>query len=301
MYEQYSKLKISDVEQKQYKEKMNLCYVAFIDILGFKSMAENDFDKVILALRKFKMFSVEYFNNVNGVRFIDDDKKDWENDEIEFFCPKVTMFSDSIVISARVGSTSLDVFIDSLKNLQLDLLMNGITIRGGVELGHIFQDEFMVFGDGLIKAYSLEHDIAKFPRIVIGKEAQKMAIKEYDEEFNRRIDEAIDNHYSEEYQASLYDIYYTSDVLGDIVREEGVSYINFLIYYMECDITEYFFKTFEIIKCVILDGLSNEEETVRNKYKWLKDYYNWVVDCRIRNLEINENDSMLKRLKNIKI
>lgn len=301
MYERYTRLKISDSVQKDYKERMNLCYVAFIDILGFKDMAENDFDRIILALRKFKTFSVEYFNNVNGVQFIDDDKKDWEKDEIDFFCPKVTMFSDSIVISVNVGSISLGNFIDSLKNLQLDLLINGVTIRGGVELGYIFQDEFMVFGDGLIKAYSLEHDVAIFPRIVIGKKAQEMAIKEYDTEFTQLIDEAMDNHYSEEYQSALYDNYYTSDALGDIVHENGISYINFLINYLECEIDEYFFNTFKQIKQIILNGLKNETENVRNKYVWLKDYYNWIIDVRISNLKKSEKDSILTLLEEIRI
>jgi hypothetical protein len=46
----------------------------------------------------------------------------------------------------------------------------GFLVRGGITIGDIVHDEEVVFGPALNRAYHLEHDIAKYPRIVVDPE-----------------------------------------------------------------------------------------------------------------------------------
>lgn len=169
MNKKFWELTTNDREQKIYKDRMELCYVIFIDILGFKEMVEKDIDKVILTMRILNTFSIEKFKNINGRVFLESSEYKYDKE----YEPKVTTFSDSIVISAKEKYYLLSDIIWSISHLQFVLLQKGIAIRGGIELGYIYQDAFMVFGDGLISAYKLESEQAKFPRILVGKRALK--------------------------------------------------------------------------------------------------------------------------------
>ena len=42
--------------------------------------------------------------------------------------------------------------------------------RGGVAIGDIYHDDEAVFGPGLVRAYDIESNVAKFPRIVVDQE-----------------------------------------------------------------------------------------------------------------------------------
>ncbi len=263
-----------DIEQKKIREKMELCYVAFIDILGFKEMAEKDMDKVILALRMIKAFSIERYRNVNGHIYTSpNDRYEYEKE----YEPKVTTFSDSIVISEREDCCTLAEFINNLAYLQFELLLKGITVRGGVDLGYIYQDEFMVFGDGLIRAFELEHTRAIVPRIAIGKNAIKNTVKNYDLEFDQAIEDSVKYHYSEEQKSQLYDGYYSSSAIGAVVSDGDVSYVDYL--YDELMPSFPNGKViFANVRNVISIGLKHPEESVRKKYEWLKGEYNWAID-----------------------
>ena len=52
----YKQIGFGDIEQKDIRENMCECCIAFIDILGFKAMVNKNIEKVILALRYIKMF-----------------------------------------------------------------------------------------------------------------------------------------------------------------------------------------------------------------------------------------------------
>lgn len=292
MSKKFWQLTSDDREQEYYKQKMDYCYVAFIDILGFKEMSEKNFDKVILALRKFKSFAIEYYNNVNGKMFEIDAADHKINEDL---MPKVTMFSDSIVISAKERYNLLSDFICGLESLQFDLLSNGILIRGGVDVGYIYQDEFLVFGDGLISAYTLESTTAIYPRIVIGKNAKAKSFQRYDDEFNQEIENSVMYHYTEAEKEQIYSNYYSFNALGNIIKEDRVDYIDYLYAAFDAH-----FPTsenvFANIRKVILDGLMHDVKSVQDKYDWLKDYYNFAIDRSSKEIITDKNIDRVNRL-----
>lgn len=294
MDKEFWKLSVNDVEQEKYKNRMQLCYVVFIDILGFKEMAEQDIDKVILAMRMLNIFAKKTYKNVNGKFFLQETCREEYSKELE---PRVTTFSDSIVISAKEEYYLLSDIIYSISDLQYQLLLKGIVIRGGIELGYIYQDEFMVFGDGLIEAYKLESEKAKFPRILIGNKALEQTVKRYDDEFNQKIEDSVIYNYSEIEKANIYGNYYSSDAIGAIVKDEDVHYIDFLydnlkIYFLRDE------KVFNSVKKIIIDGMKHKEEKVRKKYEWLIDEYNWTVSRCVKDIKVTKkNEERAKKLE----
>lgn len=174
----------------------------------------------------------------------------------------------------------------------------GIVIRGGIELGYIYQDAFMVFGEGLLGAYKLESEKAKVPRILIGEKALTQSVKRYDEKFDQQIENSVLYNYSEEEKSKIYDSYYSSSAKGPVVKDKELYYIDYLY-----DNLEFLFPRDETkynnLKETILKGLEHENKSVKEKYKWLKDEYNWAIHRCIANLkETDKNKERIRRLEN---
>jgi hypothetical protein len=87
-------------------------------------------------------------------------------------------FSDLSIISIPLRRTShlpprgrLYSQLIHLVHAQATLLADeGLLIRGGVTVGKLVKSWGQLFGPAIIRAYELESKIAKYPRIVVGKE-----------------------------------------------------------------------------------------------------------------------------------
>jgi hypothetical protein len=82
---------------------------------------------------------------------------------------RATSFSDNIVISERVEEDNIPWFLMCLGMVQLVSAMDGHFIRGGVTIGKIVHNRFYVFGPGLNRAYELESNVARYPRIILDR------------------------------------------------------------------------------------------------------------------------------------
>jgi hypothetical protein len=137
-------------------------YVAYLDALGFTEIVmkedENEESKLRLA---------SYFARVGELTgFFNDSLKD-----------KVIIIaiSDSIIISVPINSDN-ENSIDNLRQLcivvgifQCDLALQNIWLRGGISFGKSFIDlkKVQVVGQAYIKAYKLEKNHAKWPRVIL--------------------------------------------------------------------------------------------------------------------------------------
>ena len=86
-------------------------------------------------------------------------------------------FSDLIVRTTRIEpGASVEEIVDwelyYLSENQLFLALEGILVRGAICRGPLFanSEESIVFGQALVKAYTLEHEYAVYPRIVIDRD-----------------------------------------------------------------------------------------------------------------------------------
>ena len=235
---------------KQHTTSYEERVVAFVDILGFSSMIKEsssdieEYEKIKNALETIQ--NVKKISDVNGA--------------------KVTTFSDSIVISypAKAKDPLYNILLD-LIHLQLDLLQQGILVRGGVAKGKVRHVQEMVFGPAMVSAYALESKYAVYPRIIVEKD-----LVDWEEEnFRKQLygaDNDIDDLKSLLKKDEYNDIFYI-----DVLRQEN-----------ELEFVEDYEYLMERVRATIICGLQDKSKSVVMKYIWLKNYYNDIISLHPR-------------------
>lgn len=290
----FKKLSINDSENTEIKESMKLSCVAFIDILGFSEMVDKNIDKVVLALRYIKLFRDSYCR-LPSTKYVG---------ELTDIYPEATMFSDSIVLSHEIDEDfDFYSFVLYIAELQMELLKNGILIRGGIEIGNLYHDDSFVFGDGLIAAYRLESKYAIYPRILVGEKI----LSKIEEQFNKRFELEL------EYNGAPKDWRAYEDESLEYIStgRDGLNYINYIKFgLMIVDAhdtrpnqwdsqnmaSENFYEdTIKYIIKFIKCGLSNEDLQVRKKYIWLQNLYNRTLDIYVNRAHGGQAEEYKKR------
>jgi len=148
------------LERPQQKE----CYVAYIDILGYKQFFEKYPDKIDLLL---DAISNAYQNILRGLSLVNHfyyymDKK------IELRC-----FSDNLLLYCEAPKENnfrptLLVLMEVVKEIQRILLLDyGLMVRGAITKGQFAANNFFVFGRALIESVVSEESLAKYPRVIL--------------------------------------------------------------------------------------------------------------------------------------
>jgi hypothetical protein len=230
----------------KYNEKI-ICY---IDILDFRKHIENtiakdqsdneeEIEKIANALESMKCHSAQSQGPIPTTRHI-------------------TQFSDSIVISfdCKDNNSVFNTLVD-IQLLLIDLVFRGFLCRGGVSLGKIVHKDGMVFGPGMIDAYTLESKAANYPRIIIGQDILKSG--------NFFVSED-----------PLWDMEKTNPT-GPIGQDsDGMYYINYfspdLIYFNKPEYS--FYDYMSKLKQIIETGLRSNKKDIFVKYNWLKQRFN---------------------------
>lgn len=245
--------------------------IAFIDILGFKEIvrsSEKDSSKIEFlysVLDYLKSWEIPENWNLQLVEIEEDaQKRGVENFDIRGKT-NTTAFSDSIVVSVKVENNVNEMtstLIVNLAYIGAILFEKGILFRGGITIGNLIHNEKgTVFGQGLIEAYQLETNSAKFPRIILSnKLIQKL---NYPLETKR-------NRYPYHQYLERY--------------EDGCVGFHQMIYFQVIEswtemTNEKLKESLNIIRKVIIKGLdtSFENPGVYEKYIWLKTQYNNLI------------------------
>lgn len=227
--------------------------VCFIDILGFSELVGETVDKagnenpdklkqVLRALKRIEQM-------VGGLDIDPASSKE------------ITQFSDSIVISFLYKEES-EVFhtLLSLRYLLIDLVGEGILLRGGITSGKIIHTNNIVFGPAMINAYIMESKAANYPRIIVDDSIFEIAAR-----------------YKRDMHSVEDELEYVGGLLGR--DSDGIHYIDYFngVYgemdEPECDFYNYLIAISEIIE----KGVNHHNPSVRIKYSWLKEKYNEVV------------------------
>ena len=141
--------------------------VAYIDLLGFKNAIKQEENLEII---EGMLNNIQQYNDshasISTIKF-----EDFE----ENICnPAVLCVSDSIIISYPTITCTIDVILNSLCMLMVSLadiaLCSGFLIRGGVAKGNMYHLNKIIFGKAYNRAYTLESEIANYPRIIIDKD-----------------------------------------------------------------------------------------------------------------------------------
>ena len=140
----------NEFEHPPYHER----YCAFVDILGFGSLV-NRLSQREGAFQSLRKLLSQVHNPEKGTT------KSWHT---EF---RAQSISDAVAISTLPNSVGIVELMNATQNLTLELLHLGYFVRGATVKGMLYHDENMVFGEALVRAYQLEREVVRFPRIMV--------------------------------------------------------------------------------------------------------------------------------------
>lgn len=150
-------------------EYENYC-VAFLDILGFKNLIATEDAKTIHNV----------FTNIrHGKKLIFLNPDNNERVSRLNSITKFYFFSDSIVCAIPMKEPlALELVSSHCMLLQHALWYYGLPVwlRGGIACGELYCGQSEVFGPALIEAYSIENQLAKFPRVVMTEETYQKGV-----------------------------------------------------------------------------------------------------------------------------
>lgn len=257
------------------------CIVAFLDILGFKEHVkkyinpEDTPDMEIL--EKIKSCLSDSF------KIIEQDLNQHNK------LLRIKVFSDCTCASIPemlcmpTEASMLCLLITWVVSYNYNLIRRDIYPRGGISFGFHYEDENMIFSDGLIKAHELENEKAIYPRTIL------------DEELINRLKWYWMN------QRDTIELFGTNKKI--IIDEEGIVFINpFNLvqstnkwtyknienqFKNEKDFKEYLLTIDNNYNNEILKNLELKIQKFKNdehiliKYSWLKDLLNWNMDPKL--------------------
>lgn len=228
--------------------------VSFIDILGFKHLIESKTCEEMLEIH-------DAFYQVNKE----------EGEELLGF--KIINFSDSIVRSATHNAYlphhPIVYEVLALLDIQWKLIYcHDVLIRGAVTIGDLYvnrtDEKATVFGKALNEAYRLESKKAKYPRIIIDKNALKK-LDSYDQK-------ALSNLLKKDDSDDCYFINYLN-CEHSIHDHIDIEYKNFLE------------KHKKVCEQLLEKGNQEKDEGLLEKGIWLKNYHNKHISHCISNLK----------------
>jgi len=201
-------------------------FIAFLDILGYSNMVKSDLEGPA-GEEKYYQKLLQLQKETNGLKY----------ENLDF---TLIQFSDSIIISAPYKPNTFHSFSKLIAEYQFKLLMNKISIRGGITFGkHFFEEDFL-FSSALIDAYNIESKLARYPRIIVSDD--------------------------------LYELLYSNKVnLEYITFDNNYKIIDFLHNALLDN------DNIEILNEIITKLENNKSETVSEKGLWLKEYLNYKL------------------------
>lgn len=151
-------------DERDYRER----YVAFLDVLGFSQLVRSA-DKtahereIILTIVKSLRTTL---------------------DQVPETSFQFTQFSDCIVISADRSRDGLLAMFSGVVALVADLLTHGVMLRGGITVGNLVHTREILFGLGLLNAYSRDRSGGP-PRISLDESVVQDSREHHAEPFIR--------------------------------------------------------------------------------------------------------------------
>ncbi|WP_428305452.1 hypothetical protein [Lacipirellula sp.] len=269
------------------------CYVAFVDIMGMKSLVKacetkpEVLQNLISALNEAKNLSPFY-----------GEAKDFASGEELSWQLQVHAFSDSICLFIPVQSRLLSWLLASVRRLHDRLLRQKVLVRGAITISGMYWDKSWVkppnaltqadppniapqiaLGPGLIETYLLEDETAVYPRILMSNRLRSHLEVLYESNAARAF--PLANGTLLDYFRQDADGLYHLDVLhpglirkdaissAEEVNEEGHRILRYA--FDEISFSEYL----ELVRHVIeLGHAEAKDEKLASKYLWLANYYN---------------------------
>lgn len=138
--------------------------IAFLDILGSSEIIRENSINMLNEINELYSFAIELCKKDARIR--------------DFSKLKIKIFSDNILVACEIEEPRKGVknhtcfaeiyaivgFVGVFQGLALG---KKLLLRGGITIGELYFDDIFVWGNGLLRAYELESDIAIYPRIIV--------------------------------------------------------------------------------------------------------------------------------------
>jgi hypothetical protein len=238
--------------------------VAFIDILGFKSLLSETTDNKGIDNEKAINAVISAYEAIRDIW--DLDKKSDYLDTESSDSKKVSIFSDCLVVSFEVNQPS-QVFYTLLeiKWLIMRLISRKILCRGAVSVGKFIHTDNYLFGPALVEAYTLESKAAMYPRVILDHTVIEAGAQ----------NSIMDHDSSEELR-------YVRSLLEQ--DSDGMYYIDYFFKAQselddpEYDFPEYINNLGAIIRKGLMGSSHHSKADIRVKYSWMRERYNQMVE-----------------------
>jgi hypothetical protein len=240
------------MEKRRRIVKYERSILTYTDILGFRELVATKTAGEISRAIRIAREVVQPRQFKSSIPQLDDD--DFRN------------FSDLCLIRrviARKGKFSaigqVHAQILHIVHVQSILIADeGILLRGGITVGDVALSYGQLFGPAVIRGFELEHEVAKFPRIVVGQEV---------------LDEVKQNR-----ALWIHDRETELKSIKDLLRRDsdGEYFVDYLrVVESELDDPRQYAEFLKKHKALIDQGLRRYKAnaSVLPKYKWLREYH----------------------------
>jgi hypothetical protein len=238
-------------EHPEYQEQ----YCAFLDILGFRELvAQVGEDPQKFAELKALLQRVHSSKADGKERII-----------------RSQSISDAIALSAPVSGVGLLALFGVVRELYVDLLCEGYFLRGAIVRGRLYHEGRTMFGSALVKAYSFESEIDKYPRVVVTQEVREDMVRLAGSFSGNGEYPKVEKYLRQSPDGPMY--LHVLDPISDLLRKKNSMYGS-----LSADEKESVAR-FERIKRVLQERYANSMDTPRHfeKVRWVCGYWNDVV------------------------
>ena len=255
------------------------CFVAFLDILGFKNKvldSKNNADTLKKIVQSLKIVNAI----PSGGKDVISDSKIQQTIQIQS-----RSFSDSMVFflkENKENSNNIAQLFFVIRYLQDQLWQNGICLRGGITRGKMYwadQKDNITVGLGLIEACKLESKLAIYPRIVVSDKLYKYVKKKSIPSDIFGTSEGTD---LTEFISQDKDGIHFLDLLNpgitratDEKLEKNENKGTFSIIWKESSVSKHS-DILAKVDSMIRDNIVAEDDKIGLKYEWLKSYRNLI-------------------------
>lgn len=240
-------------------------FVVFLDILGFsetvKNIEQNNSENN-LELKKIK--SILNFMNEEATEpnystdlpiYVESEEGYAEGMvEQELGDPRLTYVSDCIIISAEPTLDGFKALSKKIHKITADLAYDGVFCRGAITKGKLFHRDKVLFGSSYIRAYELEKNEAIYPRVIIDPDILGFF-------------DLTDG------KMPLAPAFFGKDNNGMYYQR----YWTWFLFPQYCGQWDHYLL---VVRHQIIENLEkfDDEEHIREKYLWLKDEFNSLID-----------------------
>lgn len=248
------------------KPELRQSVVAFLDILGYKHMIrsanESKRSQEFLAnLHETLVRAIDYMRDPLGEKY-----EIFKSKVLEKDLHKVVTFTDNIVIGYPIidmfndAAWELGLIFSQVADFQLTLAKAGFFVRGAIAIGDLYIDDYIVYGQGMVDAYTAESGRARDPRVVL-TDATHEAIKSHLNYYADPSNAPQVRHFFRDTDGQLFVNYLERIMIAE--GELGPDYESIMQHKtaVETKLKEY-----------------NREPELWSKYAWTANYHNYFCD-----------------------